>query len=288
MASDTDSARNDESDLALTWSGRWTLSHRILAVNILTLVLIALVDPLPRRLSQPAREGAAAPGRARKRALRPSRSIAVPSGQREPLLAASARSTDSRLRLYAPRRRAGARQLARHRPDLSRCAIPTTQRWSKDAARALDRGFNALVGERRPRRFRRTREPTVPTPGAKCARRDDRATCHRCPPRARPDPGFFRRRAARRRLDPARHRQRPRFHPHRAQPARRARAGARHGRDPARPAVAVPRANHRPAAAPDRDRRAPGSPWPGARGAACPACPRAATRSACWPARSAT
>ena len=42
MASDTDSARNDERDLALTWSGRWTLSYRILAVNILTIVLIAL------------------------------------------------------------------------------------------------------------------------------------------------------------------------------------------------------------------------------------------------------
>ena len=42
MASDTDSARNDESDLALTWSGRWTLSYRILAVNVLTIVLIGL------------------------------------------------------------------------------------------------------------------------------------------------------------------------------------------------------------------------------------------------------
>src|SRR6185369_9386474 len=42
MASDIDSAKNDEVDLALTWSGRWTLAHRILAVNILTLVLVAL------------------------------------------------------------------------------------------------------------------------------------------------------------------------------------------------------------------------------------------------------
>jgi two-component system sensor histidine kinase ChvG len=42
MASDTDSERNDESDLALTWSGRWTLSYRILAVNVLTIALIAL------------------------------------------------------------------------------------------------------------------------------------------------------------------------------------------------------------------------------------------------------
>ncbi|HMI41559.1 MAG TPA: sensor N-terminal transmembrane domain-containing protein, partial [Sphingomicrobium sp.] len=42
MALDTDSAKNEEADLALTWSGRWTLTHRILAVNVLTLALIAL------------------------------------------------------------------------------------------------------------------------------------------------------------------------------------------------------------------------------------------------------
>ena len=54
MASDTDSAKNEDADLALTWSGRWTLAHRILAVNLLTLVLLALEHPLPRRLPQPA------------------------------------------------------------------------------------------------------------------------------------------------------------------------------------------------------------------------------------------
>ena len=42
MASATNSARNDESDLALTWSGRWTLTHRILAVNVLTLALVVV------------------------------------------------------------------------------------------------------------------------------------------------------------------------------------------------------------------------------------------------------
>jgi len=42
MASDINSEKNEDADLALTWSGRWTLAHRILAVNVLTLVLVLL------------------------------------------------------------------------------------------------------------------------------------------------------------------------------------------------------------------------------------------------------
>ena len=33
---------SEEDGLSLSWSGRWTLTHRILAVNVLTLVLLAL------------------------------------------------------------------------------------------------------------------------------------------------------------------------------------------------------------------------------------------------------
>jgi two-component system sensor histidine kinase ChvG len=44
MASDTNTTINDFSDLDLSWSGRWTLTYRILAVNILTLVLLALSE----------------------------------------------------------------------------------------------------------------------------------------------------------------------------------------------------------------------------------------------------
>ena len=42
MASDTASTSSDEADLALSWSGRWTLGYRIFALNILTLLLVAL------------------------------------------------------------------------------------------------------------------------------------------------------------------------------------------------------------------------------------------------------
>src|SRR3954462_6704156 len=60
MASDTASTMSEEEEeeagLRLSWSGRWTLGHRILAVNILTLVLLALsvlyLDAYRNRLSR--------------------------------------------------------------------------------------------------------------------------------------------------------------------------------------------------------------------------------------------
>ena len=57
MESDTVSTNSDEdADLALSWSGRWSLAHRILAVNILTILLVALstlyLDVLRNRLSK--------------------------------------------------------------------------------------------------------------------------------------------------------------------------------------------------------------------------------------------
>ena len=48
--------REDEADLALSWSGRWSLAHRILAVNVLTIALVALstlyLDVFRNRLSK--------------------------------------------------------------------------------------------------------------------------------------------------------------------------------------------------------------------------------------------
>ena len=87
MASVTDSAKNDESDLVLNWSGRWTLSYRNLAVTILTIVLIALaviyLDAYRNRLEKERlRQVSEAAG------LAAVAITAVPQGKREPLLAA--------------------------------------------------------------------------------------------------------------------------------------------------------------------------------------------------------
>ena len=58
MASDTDLtiSDSDDPDLTLKWSGRWSLAHRILAVNLLTVALLALsvlyLDQYRNRLSK--------------------------------------------------------------------------------------------------------------------------------------------------------------------------------------------------------------------------------------------
>ena len=146
MASVTDSAKNEEADLVLTWSGRWTLTHRILAVNLLTLALIALsllyLDAFRNQL------GAERMRLVEREAMVTAEALsAVPAGQRQAVLAKIARSSGSRFRLYDA---SGARivdswQLT---GPTYRLRDPSTQAWNKDAARALDRGFNAIVGER--------------------------------------------------------------------------------------------------------------------------------------------
>jgi two-component system sensor histidine kinase ChvG len=145
MASVTASARNEEADLALTWSGRWTLAHRILAVNVLTVVLVLLaivfLDSYRNRLEKERVHKVEAEAAMAATAL-PS----IAPDQRENLLANLGRQNGTRIRVYGPD---GRLQLDSWRVTgpTYRLRDPTTQKWTKDVARALDRGFNALVGE---------------------------------------------------------------------------------------------------------------------------------------------
>ncbi len=145
MASDTDSARNDESDLVLTWSGRWTLSYRILAVNFLTIVLIALaifyLDAYRNRLEKERLRQVA-----QEAGIAASAIMAVPPGRREALLAVLSKSSQSRVRLYSDKGELSLDSWRVTGPTY-RLRDPATQGLNKDVARALDRGFNALVGE---------------------------------------------------------------------------------------------------------------------------------------------
>jgi len=145
MASDTDSARNDESDLVLTWSGRWTLSYRILAVNVLSIVLIALavvyLDAYRNRLETERLRQVAQEARTAATAM-----VAVSPAKREQLLAALSRSSQSRLRLYSQKGELALDSWRVTGPTY-RLRDPATQGWNKEAARALDRMFNTLVGQ---------------------------------------------------------------------------------------------------------------------------------------------
>ena len=145
MASDTDSEKNEEADLALAWSGRWTLAHRILAVNVLTLALVGLailyLDSYRNRLEKERVHKVEAEAGMASTAL-----TAVSPTARENLLAGFSRQNQTRIRVYGPD---GALQLDswKQTGPTYRLRDPATQKWTKDFARALDRGFNAIVDE---------------------------------------------------------------------------------------------------------------------------------------------
>ena len=144
MASDTDSTSSDEAGLEMSWSGRWTLTYRILAVNILTLVLLAAglfyLDAFRNRLSKERIR------QTKHEAVVTAQALAsIPAAAGEQTLAKIGRSIGSRLRLYGPDGSLVADSWRIGGPTYE-LKDPTTQRWNKDAARSVDRGFNARVG----------------------------------------------------------------------------------------------------------------------------------------------
>jgi two-component system sensor histidine kinase ChvG len=146
MALDTASKTIEDSDLDLKWSRRWTLTYRILAVNALTLALLALtilyldafrnqlIKERTRQTEQQAELGAAAVA-------------SIASGRRLEALAELGRVTESRYRFYDADGRLAADSWALTGATYE-LRDPRGQRWNKDLARSLDRGFNALVGAR--------------------------------------------------------------------------------------------------------------------------------------------
>src|SRR6476646_9515089 len=101
MASVTDSTSSEAPDRLLDWSGRWTLTHRILALNLLTVLLVALstlyLDVFRNRLAKE---------RVRQTRIEASATaLAIEAAgpeDREAILAKVTRSTESRMRVYGP------------------------------------------------------------------------------------------------------------------------------------------------------------------------------------------
>jgi len=128
------------------WFGQLPLAHRILAVNLLTIVLLAFgvlyLDAFRNQLSEERVNLI-------RREAKMSASVLAktPQQSRPAVLEALARASESRVRVYGPD---GSRLLDSWQltGPTYRLRDPADQRWQKDAARAVDRGFNALVGAR--------------------------------------------------------------------------------------------------------------------------------------------
>ena len=150
MASATVLARSDapepgERDLSLSWSGRWSLKHRILAVNVITLVVVGLailfLDSFRNQLQDE-----------REREVRREAQLTAAALSNLPKDAYSGyfnrigEASNSRFRLYDPTGRLVLDSWQSTGPTY-RLRYPEEQPWTKEIARALDRGFNAIVGE---------------------------------------------------------------------------------------------------------------------------------------------
>jgi two-component system sensor histidine kinase ChvG len=143
MASAIASTNSDADAPGLNWSRRATLANRILALNLLTVLLVILstlyLDVFRNHLSR--------------ERVRQTRIEAVAVGmaidtagqdKRQQILAAVSRSTGTRMRLFGFDGRLIVDSWTQTGPTYQ-LVDPRAQDWTKPFARALDRGFNALV-----------------------------------------------------------------------------------------------------------------------------------------------
>ncbi|QNM83036.1 sensor N-terminal transmembrane domain-containing protein [Sphingomonas sabuli] len=126
------------------WAAHWTLTWRILAVNIFTVLILALgviyLDSFRNKL---AKERVQRTEREAEIAAIVARSVAPE--RRDATLVAIGQSTRSRIRIYGAGGRRTFDSWASTGPTYE-LRDPAKESWMKDAARAMDRGFNALVG----------------------------------------------------------------------------------------------------------------------------------------------
>ncbi|MDZ3830674.1 MAG: ATP-binding protein [Sphingopyxis sp.] len=134
----------EQEEAPLVWSARWSLTTRILAVNILAIALLMggffYLDTYRTRLIDTrvtVMQEQLAMLDAALEAARPD--------QRQHLIDAFSRATESRLRFYAGdgRRLSDSFETG---PETYTLRDPDLQPWKRDAARAMDRGIDWIVG----------------------------------------------------------------------------------------------------------------------------------------------
>jgi two-component system sensor histidine kinase ChvG len=145
------SEKSEDSALSLRWTGRIALRHRILAVNIFALAILAgslfYLDSFRSRLTQVRIEQMASEA-----TMIADIVAAVPPERRQALLISLSQDSRTRLRLYGPdgRKRLDSWDGA---PPTYELRDPRSEPWNRDVARALDNVFDAVVGARRPPPF---------------------------------------------------------------------------------------------------------------------------------------
>ena len=143
--------KSEEADLALVWSARWSVTARILAVNIFALALLAggffYLDTYRARLIDDRLAQTEVAATTFARAIE-----AVPPDARPHLVATLGAITNSRLRIYAADGgleidswRVGSPTYELRNPDI--------EPWQRKVARFLDRAIDRIVFANRPKLY---------------------------------------------------------------------------------------------------------------------------------------
>lgn len=137
-------ALTDQEEPPLVWSARWSLTTRILVVNILAVLLLGggffYLDTYRTRLVD-----TRIAVMEEQMAMLDSALEAARPDQRQRLIDEYTRATQSRLRFYAPDGRRVADSFERGPPTYT-LRDPDLQPWKRDVARAMDRGIDWIVG----------------------------------------------------------------------------------------------------------------------------------------------
>lgn len=140
--------RSEERDLVLAWSGRWSLTSRILAVNIFALAMLAggffYLDSYRAQIIDRSMEQAATEAEIVAEAT-----AAAPPRDRPALLGRLGATTGMRFRLYAGPSEPPIDSWARSKPTYE-MRDPALEPLQRRIARFLDRAIDLVVGAARP------------------------------------------------------------------------------------------------------------------------------------------
>lgn len=141
-------AKTDDQELSVNWTRRVALRHRILAVNIFAILLLAgsifYLDGFRGRLTQARVEQAATEATMIARAIE-----AVPPERREPLLVRLGQDSGTRLRVYRADGTRTADSWNGAQPTYE-LRDPDSEPFPRDVGRIIDNVFDAIVGASRP------------------------------------------------------------------------------------------------------------------------------------------